>query len=191
MTAVQRFRRTELVTQPWKNGGGTTREIVSWPPGTADRPFDWRISIAHIAHSGPFSVFAGVDRVITLLEGSGVVLTSMDGAWSHRLDQRLTPFAFAGDEHVQADLMGSDCHDLNVMTRRAACSSGVQVLRSEARWPAASGGALMACHGPWWVNGLRLDADEGLWWHDGTSDWEMRPLNDDAALVAVRIELPR
>ncbi len=51
----------------WRNGAGETREICCFPPETRD--FNWRASIASIASNGEFSLFPGVDRVITLLEG--------------------------------------------------------------------------------------------------------------------------
>ena len=89
-----RFHRSALPAQPWKNGGGVTREVLCLPEGSGFERFDWRVSIAHIASSGPFSSFPGVDRVITLLEGAGVHLRSADGAIDHRLDTPLAPFAF-------------------------------------------------------------------------------------------------
>ncbi|PPS58274.1 hypothetical protein CRX72_12315 [Pantoea sp. BRM17] len=64
----------------WRNGGGETREIVSFPPGAAD--FAWRASIATLDASGPFSLFPGVDRVITLLQGDSPLLQS--GGLTHR-----------------------------------------------------------------------------------------------------------
>ena len=67
--SIQRFSFDELPVMRWKNGGGATREAVNWPPGAGLDAFDWRVSIASIAASGPFSVFTGVERRIMLLEG--------------------------------------------------------------------------------------------------------------------------
>ena len=187
MSAVQRFRRGDLVAQPWKNGGGVTREIVSWPPGSTVSRFDWRISIAHIASSGPFSAFPGVDRVITLLEGAGVALKAVDGSVNHRLDQPLRPFAFKGEVPLQADRLGLDCHDFNVMTRRSACLASVQVLNRSTRLPSGSHGLLLACGGQWEANGHTLAAGEGLWWHDEPNPWALTAQSEDAALIAVLI----
>ena len=52
--------------RPWKNGGGETAEIAVSPAGAGFDDFDWRISTAIVAQSGPFSGFPGVDRVLTL-----------------------------------------------------------------------------------------------------------------------------
>jgi uncharacterized protein len=191
MSTAHRFRRADLLAQPWKNGGGVTREIVSWPPGSTVSHFDWRISIAHIASSGLFSIFPGVDRVITLLEGAGVALKAVDGSVNHRLDQPLWPFAFKGEVPMQADLLGPDCHDFNVMTRRSACSASVQVLNRSARLPSGSHGLLLACCGQWEANGQTLAAGEGLWWHDEPNPWALTAQSEDAALIAVLIQPPR
>lgn len=75
------LRWSEYRSMPWKNGGGTTREVTS---GTVHAPlasmesevgFDWRVSVADVDVGGAFSAFPGIDRVITLVEGEGMVLT--------------------------------------------------------------------------------------------------------------------
>jgi environmental stress-induced protein Ves len=185
---IRRFQRADLPVQRWKNGGGVTREVVCQPVGSDMAGFDWRVSIAHIASSGPFSAFPGVDRVITLLEGAGVVLHSNQGAVSHRLDLPMMPFSFPGDAPVQADLLGTDCHDFNVMTRRARCTARVGVWRSPARLPTKSHGLLFAGSGHWQTNGQTLLAGEGLSWHNEPIAWTLAPDGEDAALIAVLIE---
>jgi environmental stress-induced protein Ves len=102
---------------PWKNGGGTTTEIARFPESSSLDDFDWRISMARVEASGPFSRFAGVDRSIAILEGDGIVLT-IDGRETARLDPGSTPFAFHGDADVSGMLVGGPIEDLNVMTRR-------------------------------------------------------------------------
>lgn len=47
--------------QPWKNGGGVTREILRWPD-TDD--YDLRVSLADVTRSGPFSTFPGYSRFV-------------------------------------------------------------------------------------------------------------------------------
>ena len=183
---VHRFDRASLIATPWKNGGGVTREIVCQPPGAGMDAFDWRVSIAHIASDGPFSAFAGVDRVITLLEGAGVRLQSTDGAFDHALNTPLVPFAFAGEAPVMGTLLGGDCHDFNVMTRRAACRAGVWVCRDNTT-TAAPAGVLMAVRGTWSAGAHTLAPGEGLWWSDEPLTWPLSCPEPDAALLAVAI----
>ncbi|MEG1056294.1 MAG: HutD family protein, partial [Janthinobacterium sp.] len=64
---MQRFDLNQIPHSPWKNGGGSTREIVCFPPGAGMDSFAWRISVATISQAGPFSAFAGIDRQIMLL----------------------------------------------------------------------------------------------------------------------------
>jgi environmental stress-induced protein Ves len=183
---IHRFDRSTLAATPWKNGGGVTREIVCQPPAAGMDSFDWRVSIAHIESNGPFSAFAGVDRVITLLEGAGVRLHSSDGAFDHRLDMPLAPFAFAGEAPVTGTLLDGDCHDFNVMTRRAACRASVTVCRG-ATTLAAPAGLLLAVHGSWRAETDTLSPGQGLWWRHGALSWSLAPASADAALLAVSI----
>lgn len=199
---IHLFERAQLRASPWKNGGGVTREIACHPPQAGMQNFDWRISIAHIASDGDFSVFAGVDRVITLLEGGGVQLSSADGSTDdsvlHALDTPLQPFAFSGDAAVHGRLLNGDCHDLNVMTRRGVCQAEVRVLRRHETWLPAPAGLLMAIRGTWQVQAdgsdaaiaqqHTLGAQTGLWWHDDTLACQCQCVDSDpdAALLAVR-----
>ena len=63
----------------WKNGRGTTYEVATSPDGSGTADFDWRISFADVDTDGPFSSFAGIDRVIVVVEGEQMVLT-IDGS---------------------------------------------------------------------------------------------------------------
>ena len=184
---LHRFDRATLAATPWKNGGGVTREIVCTPPGAGMDSFDWRVSIAHIAADGPFSAFTGVDRVITLLEGAGVRLTSDDGAFDHALSTPLAPFAFAGEAPVMGTLLGGDCHDFNVMTRRATCLAQVAVLRTPTELAHAPAGLLMSVHGQWTAGEHALAPGQGLWWRDAPQAWSLSCADPDAALLAVSI----
>ena len=111
--------------QPWKNGGGETAEIMVSPLGAGFDDFDWRISTAIIAQSGPFSGFPGVDRVLTVIEGGAMELT-VAGRPQH-LDAGSDPFAFPGDAPASAVLTGPALLDFNVMAQigRASCRERV------------------------------------------------------------------
>lgn len=100
----------------WKNGGGETAEIVCQPEGAGFDDFQWRISTARVATSGPFSVFPGVARSLTVLE-SGPMVLRIDGGPEIVATPDTGPIAFRGDVSCQADLIGPPVLDLNVMTR--------------------------------------------------------------------------
>lgn len=61
----------DWVVQPWKNGRGTTSEVIR-VPDVAD--YQLRISVAAVIESGPFSTFPGYTRWSLLLEGGPVWL---------------------------------------------------------------------------------------------------------------------
>ncbi|MCX4854048.1 HutD/Ves family protein [Streptomyces canus] len=116
---------------PWKNGGGLTREVAS---GTVQAPmasaeitdgFDWRVSVADVDGEGSFSAFPGIDRVITLVEGEGMVLT-VDGT-PHAVGP-LSPFAFSGDAATDCRLEAGAVRNVNVMTRRSRAAATVRIV---------------------------------------------------------------
>ncbi|MFD7924070.1 HutD family protein [Streptomyces sp. NPDC059740] len=116
-------------SMPWKNGGGTTREVASGVVQAASAEpvdgFDWRVSVADVDAGGPFSAFPGIDRVITLVEGEGMVLT-VDGT-PHPVEP-LSPFAFSGDAATDCRLAAGAVRDMNVMTRRGRARAQVRMV---------------------------------------------------------------
>ena len=187
MSVVLRFSRAALPVTPWKNGGGTTQEIASWPQGAGLDSFGWRVSIATIAAAGLFSVFAGVDRSITLLEGDGVRLFTHDGRIDHRLDVPHRPFAFSGDEAIDCTLLGGASNDFNVMTRRGQWRADVRVLDHALAIEPAPHGVLLALRGEWRLNDEACREGEGMHWADTVQAWQAVPAREDARLLVVRI----
>ena len=135
-------RRADHRVMPWRNGGGTTREIAVSP---SSGPFAWRLSIATVATPGPFSTFDGCDRVIMVLDGAGMVLT-VDGV-ARRIDRRHAPFAFAGEAAVTCDLIDGPIHDFNVIVDRARHRANVEILETgrSPRLPAHDGVRAIVC----------------------------------------------
>ncbi len=191
---IHRFTIADLPRMPWKNGGGSTREVVCQPPGAGMDRFDWRVSIASIAQSGPFSVFPGVDRSIMLLDGDGVRLCC-DGHFDHALDTPAQPFAFAGDVAVDCTLLGGESTDFNVMTRRGVVRADVQVHTARATLAAATAGVLLALDGDWSLNDgntlLDVPAGQGVWWADTPTAWACSAGHAAARLLSVRIAMVR
>jgi len=109
---MQILRNSSFTAVPWKNGGGITHEALRVP--LAGATFRWRVSVAQIDVSGPFSNFAGYQRRMVLLRGSGVRLT-FDG--SHRKDLLAVGdlAEFDGGVSTGCELLDGPCTDLNLM----------------------------------------------------------------------------
>ena len=119
----------EYREMPWKNGGGSTTELLIEPPGaTLAGGFLWRLSMAAVADSGPFSRFPGIDRTLLLLEGNGLELDHgpQGQAW---LRGPLEPVAFSGDWTTRGRLLDGPCRDFNVMSDRSKVRHEVRILR--------------------------------------------------------------
>lgn len=193
---VHEFNTQLVPNTPWKNGRGMMREIASWPPGSDLGSFHWRVSIATIAASAPFSAFEGVDRTIMLLSGKGVRMRADERGIDHRLDTRWQPYSFPGEACVDCELLGGESHDFNVMTRRASCHSETKVLGAGTVLEPAAFGVLLALRGAWQATSgastYSIGPTAGLWWEQGReSRWSLSPAGsgdcDAPVLIAVRI----
>jgi environmental stress-induced protein Ves len=111
----------DLPVEPWKNGGGITRTLASFPDAATLDTFTWRISLAAVAVSGPFSAFSGVDRTIVLWSGHGMALRSAEV--THPLTHHFEPYSFSGDEAIEATLIDGPTTDINIMTRLGHATS--------------------------------------------------------------------
>jgi uncharacterized protein len=112
------IRYAELKAQPWRNGGGVTRELARHPEAASPQDsWDWRVSVAEVSKAGDFSAFPGMDRVLTVIDGE-LLLLNVDGA-EHPLE-KYRPFRFSGDADSAGALPTGDIRDLNVITRNGA-----------------------------------------------------------------------
>lgn len=110
------IRFAELRPEPWRNGGGVTRELASHPKAASaqDGAWDWRVSIADVGSAGDFSTFPGMERVLTVIDGELLLLT-VDGE-EHPLE-KYRPFRFSGEAASASALPTGDIRDLNVIAR--------------------------------------------------------------------------
>ena len=126
---MQTVQLDHIADQPWRNGGGATRELLAWPAAA-----DWRlrISVATIAQSGPFSAFPGVERWFAVVQGEGVVLR-----WANRRVMLTTgsePVRFEGAAAPGCDLLDGMTQDLNLMVRHDAGKGAMQRATAGETW---------------------------------------------------------
>lgn len=119
------LRNNDHRRMPWKNGGGETTEIAVFPPDADLSEFGWRVSMATVASDGPFSVFSGIDRTLSILEGEGMEL-DIAGRQPVVLTRASEPLAFPADAATSACLVAGTITDLNIMTRRGQWTHKVE-----------------------------------------------------------------
>lgn len=102
----------EIAPSPWRNGGGVTRELIAWP---TPQDWDWRISVAEVNKSGPFSRFEGVERWFAVLGGAGVRLTV--GGQTHEMTAQGAPLRFDGAQVCACELIAGHTEDFNLMLK--------------------------------------------------------------------------
>jgi uncharacterized protein len=160
------IRASEYREQRWKNGGGLTHEIAATD--------FWRVSIATIERSGPFSDYRGYDRTIVAIEGELVTLLAGDETIVLR---HFEPLEFPGEEKVEARVNGL-ARDLNVMTFRDRFAHDVEIVEGRQRFvldedefafvyaidgDATVGGTALSCGDTLHVTGAEaLDVDAAL-----------------------------
>lgn len=107
---IELIKADQYTKMLWKNGAGFTLEIAR-SQGEAD--FEWRISMADVTTSGPFSLFPNKQRIISVLDGQGMVL-HVDDLPAKTLNQG-DIFAFHGESQVQSELVEGAIRDLNLI----------------------------------------------------------------------------
>jgi environmental stress-induced protein Ves len=175
---VTLVRAADCPPAPWANGGGRTRELARRRADAGQgQGFDWRLSLAEIERSGPFSPLPGVDRVFAPVRGR-VRLTFANHAVTLGAGDR--PLAFDGGQPPQAEpLDGAPCAALNLMLARGRCAGAlrpVRVAAGQAAVPlrAAAAEPIGAVRG-WFVvrgrlHGAAGEAGDDCLWLDDAGD---------------------
>lgn len=118
-----------IAPTPWKNGGGTARDLLMWPP---QPNWSLRISVAEILRDGPFSDYAGFDRWFAVLHGTGVALQLGRDRWEQRLGA--PPLRFDGALAPMCWLIDGATSDLNLLVRRDAGRGSMAIAHTDQDW---------------------------------------------------------
>lgn len=131
---LRHFTPADYKTMAWANGKGSTVEMLR-----VDRDGEmlWRLSRASVVENGDFSLFAGIDRNLTVISGPGFDLI---GQGLHMQARPLRPVAFSGDLVLAASGVLAPSDDFNVMTARHLPQPQVTVLHQST--DVAKGGTL-------------------------------------------------
>ncbi len=129
---LQHIAVAGVAPQPWRNGGGSTRELFTWPAG-GGATWQLRISMADIAADGPFSAYPGVDRWFAVLHGAGVRL-ALPGTPAQTLTTTSAPLAFAGEGPPACTLVDGPTSDMNLMLQRGSGTAGMWAAQPGVAW---------------------------------------------------------
>jgi uncharacterized protein len=172
------IRKSEHVTVPWKNGGGTATNIVAEPESAGFDAFDWRLSGAHVGKAGPFSLFPDVDRTMLILRGGALVIHGLPGG-DVTLTMDSAPFDFPGDVAVSATVPDGPIDNLNVMVdRRRFRSAARRVVIGRPETIRPRGVLLVCCE-----RGTMAVGDEKLGEGDTLVTQEAVQLSGGAAII--------
>lgn len=118
-------RLDDVAPKPWRNGGGVTRELLTWPDAG-----DWivRLSVADIEKDGPFSAFPEVQRWIVALTGVGLELGE---PFNFRIEPGMPPYKFQGKYSPMCTLIDGPTRDLNLMVNERGASGWLRRMVSD------------------------------------------------------------
>ena len=182
----------------WKNGGGRTTEIASYPAGAGFDRFDWRVSVANVEQNGPFSAFPGVDRTLVLLQGAGMILTGAGEPLEVHVHYE--PVKFAGDVAIECTLTDGPVRDFNLMVRRQQARAELAIVHGSAE--AIASARFQLCYAAVGVCECLIAGHVPITLHDGHALWvdasdapssllHVNPLSSDAVALGVAIDLVR
>ncbi len=178
---------SEVSPQPWRNGGGVTREVIAWPVAEA---WQLRLSVAQIDKDGPFSVFPGVQRWFAVLAGEGVCMTPPN----IEVRRGDAPFEFDGAIAPMCRLIDGATRDLNLMLRGDTTGT-LRMVDLPFEWPAIPSTqtgsvygfytehAVQLCAGP--DAHMKLDIEpRSAVWCDGArlEKWSIEAAQSDTSL---------
>jgi uncharacterized protein len=163
VSKVRKLGPGDFSVMPWKNGGGTTTQLMLQPAGADMDNFGWRASMARVASDGPFSAFPGVDRSLAIMEGAGLRIDMQDMP-GMALQPASPVWRFAGETSIHATLVDGPVTDFNVMTRRDAWTHALDRFRLQGDlFLDGADEALIYCvHGCLLCGDLPLAAGEAL-----------------------------
>ena len=119
---IRHLTPADYTVMPWANGRDTTIEMLR--EVGPDGGLLLRLSMASVVVDGPFSIFPGVERNLTVISGPG-----FDLAGETRIKASpLVPLAFPGDVPMAAAGVTAPSDDFNVMTARGLPSDRKSVV---------------------------------------------------------------
>ena len=152
-------RYSDIAESRWINGGGTVKVIASGGISkdgalgfaTGDR-WDWRLSIADVGQPGDFSPLPGVGRILTVVDGGPLHLTTNGKS---RLASHFQPLAFDGGLPTKAALPKGPVKNLNLMCRKGQAGGSVSVIPLDKR-ALLPHQAVVVLEGQAWTGGKEL-----------------------------------
>jgi len=128
--SIEVIRFDEVPATPWKNGLGTTKQLAVFPPDSNASAFEWRVSIAHLRGTAPFSEFPGIERCLAMLEGEVTLLRESQPHVT--LTPASTPVTFSGVEKIIGRVESQSALDLNLMYQASCWRASMQRLSLQA-----------------------------------------------------------
>ncbi len=108
--------------QAWKNGLGQTEEICR----DSEEPYRWRVSLATLEASGPFSQFPNYDRSLVHL---GTAPIHFKHGEKRKIVPPFTPYSFRGEDETSVEVNAPGL-DFGLIVKRQAARGSIYTSRA-------------------------------------------------------------
>ncbi|AQU88731.1 hypothetical protein B0W47_16220 [Komagataeibacter nataicola] len=154
-----------FASRPWRNGRGTTREIMAHDVHAPTSAHLWRVSVASIVGDGPFSLFPGLVRQLGLASPGRLTLTGIAPGGT-TLDRPGDIIRFDGALAVGASCHGQAVQAFNLMAAPAV-PARLERFQAPFRLEHAHTVALLPLQGEWRIAGCASTLPTGMiaWGH--------------------------
>ncbi len=122
MILTRHLKQASYLNQPWKNGKGNTLEIAI----DAQKPYLWRLSLASLVESAPFSLFPGYNRTLVLLNGGPITLSHKGKP--EKLLRPMESYAFSGEWETSSTVQ-SPGDDFNAFALQGKAKASIYPTR--------------------------------------------------------------
>lgn len=109
---IKKLTQQDYLKMPWKNKLGFTLQLACSHTHLDD--FDWRLSIADVTQDGSFSRFPDKNRIISVLNGEGIILKNKNTQHDETL-YLYDVFRFSGADEIYAELVDGPIRDFNLI----------------------------------------------------------------------------
>lgn len=136
---------------PWKNGLGVTTQLAIHPEGASTDTFEWRVSIARLDATAPFSAFDGIERCLVMLEGEMTLVRANEPPLT--LTDESAPIRFSGSVPAEGRVTGT-AFDLNLMYRHDRWHATMRRIKGHAGMSVRADADAMLCSRQAWRVGV-------------------------------------
>ncbi|TAM90397.1 MAG: hypothetical protein EPN41_01770 [Candidimonas sp.] len=135
---------SKLREQPWKNGAGSTRDVVTYPDDAERDAVLWRAGILELTADGTLPTWDGMDRILMLIGGGPLTLIREDTAAQTTYEPGARLY-WSAETVYRAELHGHSATLFTLLLRQKQAHGCVDMRRGSQQLPLRPGHTVLHC----------------------------------------------